>query len=78
MDGPVVKTAQAVEGIRRRFALAAEKRKHAEESVEAGREFVQAYVEYVHYVERLHADATSPAAHEPAAGEPAAPVTHQH
>lgn len=69
---------RVAEGIRRRFALAAEKRKHAEENVEAGREFVQAYVEYVHYVERLHADATSPAAHEPAAGFPAAPATHQH
>jgi flagellar hook-length control protein FliK len=69
---------RVAEGIRRRFALAVENRKHAEESVEAGREFVQAYVEYVHYVERLHADATSPAAHEPAAGKPAAPATHQH
>ena len=30
--------------------------KHADESVEAGREYVEAYIEYVHYVERLHGD----------------------
>ena len=55
-------------GIRKRFEQAIEKKKHAEHSVDAGREFVAAYVEYVHYVERLHDDATQ-AGH--AHGEPA-------
>ncbi len=41
-------------GIRKRFAVTAEKKKHAEESVAAGREFVEAYVDFTHYVERLH------------------------
>lgn len=62
------------EGIRQRFARAAETRKHADESVGAGREYVAAYVEYTHYVERLHADATG-AAHA-AEATPAAEHGH--
>jgi hypothetical protein len=54
---------------------------------EAGRAYVQAYVPYLHFVERLYADATTPIAHgsgegpHPAAGhpEPAAPAAeHKH
>jgi hypothetical protein len=41
-------------GIRERFNHAVEAKKHADESVEAGREYVKAYVEFVHYVEGLH------------------------
>ncbi len=40
--------------IRKRFTEAAEKKKRANDSVEAGREFVEAYVEYVHFVEGIH------------------------
>ena len=29
-------------------------KKHKDESVEAGREYVEAYVAFVHYVEELH------------------------
>jgi hypothetical protein len=47
-------------GIRERFARAIEKRKHADDSVEAGREFVEAYVVFVHYVEGLYLAATAP------------------
>ncbi len=54
------------EGIRHRFATALEKKKHAGESVEAGRAYVADYVEFVHYVERLHETATAPAAHHAA------------
>ena len=42
-------------GIRERFRWARETRKHADESVTAGREFVEAYVIFTHYVEELHA-----------------------
>ncbi len=42
------------DGIRKRFAEVAEKKKHANDSVEAGRVFVEAYVEYVHFVEGIH------------------------
>jgi hypothetical protein len=45
-------------GIRERFDHAAETYRHKDESVAQGREFVKAYVEFTHYVERLHADAT--------------------
>ena len=62
-------TDQAEEGIRHRFARAAEAKKHAEESVAAGRRFVEAYVELTHYVERLERDAlTSATAHAGPAG----------
>lgn len=43
------------EGIDERFARAFEARQHAGESVEAGREYVEAYVEFVHYIENLEA-----------------------
>lgn len=41
------------QGVRDRFARVAEARAHAAESVQAGREYVEAYVAYVHYVEGL-------------------------
>ena len=41
-------------GIRGRFASATEGKNKAEKSVEAGREFVEAYVQYTHYLEGLH------------------------
>jgi hypothetical protein len=52
-------TDEATAGIRKRFAEAAAARKHAGENVEAGRRFVAAYVEYLHYVERLWAGAAT-------------------
>lgn len=51
-------TEEIAKGIRKRFEQAMESKKHASESVEAGREFVRAYVEFVHYVDRLFLDAT--------------------
>jgi hypothetical protein len=42
------------DGIRKRFAEVIEKKKHAEDSVEAGRAYVAAYVDYAHFVESLH------------------------
>ncbi|MCK6462125.1 MAG: DUF6448 family protein [Planctomycetes bacterium] len=42
-------------GIRSRFEHARAARLHADESVEAGRAYVAAYVDYIHYVEALHA-----------------------
>lgn len=50
-------------GINQRFEHAATTFKHKDESVAQGREFVEAYVAYTHYVERLHQDATAEAAH---------------
>jgi hypothetical protein len=70
-------TEAAEKGIRERFAHAAETKKHADHGVEYGRKFVAAYVEFTHYVERLHMDAERPSAHGKAEGA-AAPVHHQH
>ncbi len=56
-------------GIQERFAHAVETKRHAEESAEAGREFVAAYVEFVHYAERLYEDAVQPVGHHEGAKE---------
>ncbi len=50
-------------GIHKYYVEAMERKAHAGESVEAGRAYVQAYVPYLHFVERLYADATTPIAH---------------
>jgi hypothetical protein len=50
-------------GIKTRYEHAATTYKHKDESVAQGREFVEAYVAYTHYVERLHQDATAKGAH---------------
>lgn len=42
------------EGLAQRFHRALEAKKAADMNVDAGRKFVQAYVEFVHYAERLH------------------------
>jgi hypothetical protein len=65
--------------IRARYARVAEARKHKDESVAAGREYVEAYVTYVHYVERVH-DAIAASGGHGHAGEaaPTAPSEHAH
>ena len=45
------------EGIKKRFNETLERKKHADDNVTAGRKFVEAYVDFTHYVERLHGDA---------------------
>lgn len=55
------------EGIRTRFAVARERREHVAASVEAGRAYVEAYVDYIHFVEeanRLASQGPSHAHHE--------------
>lgn len=60
VDGLVkMLTDAAAKGIRERFAHVAETKKHADESVEAGRKFVEAYVDFTHYAERLYNDAAA-------------------
>lgn len=55
-------TALVTKGIKKRFANTLERKKHADESVAAGREFVEAYVDFTHYLERLYNDAAGQAA----------------
>jgi hypothetical protein len=50
-------TQKVADGIRDRFKDTLERKKHAGESVEAGREFVEAYVPFTHYVERIYVSA---------------------
>lgn len=47
-------SAAVADGIQQRFANAVERRKHAADSVEAGREYVEAYVDYIHFVEGIN------------------------
>jgi hypothetical protein len=64
VDGLVKNITTAVSsGIRERFDRVIEKKHHPDESIDAGREFVEAYVEFVHYVERLHLDAAGQSPH---------------
>jgi len=64
VENLVKKVSDAVsKGIHERFVHANETKKHADESVEAGREFVEAYVEFTHYVERLYLDAVAHGSH---------------
>ncbi len=75
--------AKVHDGIHKYFVAAKEKKAHAGESVEAGRTYVQAYVPYLHFVERLYNDAVTPIAHGSGEGahaegghpEPASPAT---
>ncbi len=72
IDALVAVVARDVEhGIRERFARVMETRKRAGDSVAAGREYVAAYVTFIHYVEGLHEAARAAASghgtHETAA-----------
>ena len=46
---------EVTDEIRERFAKAKQLKESAEESTEAGREYVEAYVGYMHFIEELHA-----------------------
>ncbi|MFP5213190.1 MAG: DUF6448 family protein [Acidobacteriota bacterium] len=72
-------TEAVASGIQKRFQEASEKRKHARESVAAGREYVASYVEFIHYVERLQQDATSGGdEHHRAGGKAESVAEHKH
>ena len=65
-------------GIRERFNRVKEAKKHAEESVEKGRAYVEAYVEYTHYVRRLAADAGGGGAHQHGGAAAEKAAEHHH
>lgn len=56
-------TGDVVEGLQSRFARLKAARAHADHTVEAGRAYVEAYVDFLHYVERVHAAATAASGH---------------
>ncbi len=62
--------------INEKFARVLEAKKNKDKSVEAGREYVEAYVIYMHYVENIHSAIMSAGGQSVEAGE-GAPV-HKH
>jgi hypothetical protein len=69
VDALVRDVSSAVErGIRERFRSTIETARRKDESVEAGREYVDAYVTYVHYVEGVHATVAAEGGHHEAGG----------
>lgn len=55
VDALAAKIAErAAGGVRQRFAATIAAREHADDSIAAGREYVEAYVTYVHYVLAVH------------------------
>lgn len=63
-------------GIHERFEHAAHARESAEQSVEAGRDFVKTYVMFTHYVEKLHSDIKGASGHHGSASESGAGHDH--
>lgn len=61
-------TSGVANGVRQRLAHVQETRKHADHTVEEGRQYVAAYVDFIHYVEGLHeaiAERATHSTHEP-------------
>ena len=71
-------TGDVAAGIRKRYEHAAATFRHKDESVAQGREFVEAYVTFTHYVERFHQDATGQGAHGGHAGHATEPQHAAH
>jgi hypothetical protein len=64
VDDLAAEIAKAAEkGVRERFDRLMEAKKHEDDSVEAGRRYVEAYVTFVHYVEGLHTTIAGGAGH---------------
>lgn len=61
-------TGHMAKAIREKFDKAMEARKNKDKSVEAGREYVEAYVTYMHYVEGIHTAIMSAPSHHHEAG----------
>ena len=57
-------TSGLAEGVRTRFAALQKAKEHANHDPEHGRAWVAAYVEFIHYVERIHGDLAKSAAHQ--------------
>ncbi len=67
------------EGLHRHYDAAASRRRFDPDDVRAGREYVEAYVPYIHYVEQLWLAATGSAhGHAPEAHEQAGVHAHEH
>ncbi len=65
-------------GLREKFRAAKSRRPHDPRDVSAGRDYVKAYVEYVHHVERLYEAAKGPVHGHFPEGGPGAAGDHDH
>jgi hypothetical protein len=68
-DGDIDKLADKIfaavrAGIVTRFQEAHERKKHADDTVEKGREYVEAYIQFTHYLEAIHHVVSHGAGHE--------------
>jgi hypothetical protein len=68
LAGKILSTVEA--GLRRRYQEALAARDHADDSVDAGRAYVAAYVDFMHYLERVHQAVSGAPHHDVAASEP--------
>lgn len=69
-------TGHMAKAIKEKFNKALEAKKNKDKSVEAGREFVETYVIYMHYIEGIHTAIMSAGGHQHAAA--AAPAATEH
>jgi hypothetical protein len=65
-------------GLHGHYDKVASKKKYNPNDVEAGRAYTAAYVEFVHYAERLYDAAEAPVAHHAPAGAHAEKASHGH
>ena len=56
-------SAHVAEGVAERYARVAAAKAHANHTVEAGREYVEAYVDFIHFAERLYEAITTRTEH---------------
>jgi uncharacterized protein DUF6448 len=70
-------TSGVANGIRQRFARVQEAGRHANDSVEAGRQYVAAYVEFIHYIEGMHQTLSGAAGHAHHEAQAADAAPHQ-
>jgi hypothetical protein len=70
-------TGHAAAAIKEKFNKVLETRKNKDKSVEAGREFVEAYVTFMHYVEGIHEAVESRAGHGEAEAAGTAAAEHK-
>lgn len=55
-----------------------EKKKHINESVEAGRKYVESYVTFIHYIEKLHLAASEHSEHHESPTGAGTEKKHEH
>ncbi|MHC4069634.1 MAG: DUF6448 family protein [Planctomycetota bacterium] len=66
------------EAIREKFNKALQASRNKDKSVESGRDFVEAYVQYTHYVEGIHAAIISTGSHHADSQKHSEPTEHKH